>query len=275
MATTAKSEKELAYLQELFVSTDWGERFSELLDEHLVLPTEGEALYVGAGTGSHALALHERAGEKLRLVGVDENPESVELARAKAIAVKETVEFHHSLFEELMTADDQFDLVIGNASLMNVERVPQMINELVRSAKPNASVAFVLPTASSFGEFFSVYWEAVHNCGLLSQEHDVEDLISQLPTVSDVEQLAEGAGLEEISSWTRVEEFDFDSGEAFLSAPLIADFLMSHWLALVPESSRDQVAAEIARIINDERHEAEFALTVKATLVLGRKARAN
>lgn len=275
MATTAKSEKELAYLQELFVSTDWGERFSELLDEHLVLPTEGEALYVGAGTGSHALALHERAGEKLRLVGVDENPESVELARAKAIAVKETVEFHHSLFEELMTADDQFDLVIGNASLMNVERVPQMINELVRSAKPHASVAFVLPTASSFGEFFSVYWEAVHNCGLLSQEHDVEDLISQLPTVSDVEQLAEGAGLEEISSWTRVEEFDFDSGEAFLSAPLIADFLMSHWLALVPESSRDQVAAEIARIINDERHEAEFALTVKATLVLGRKARAN
>lgn len=275
MTTTPKSEKELAYLQELFVSTDWGERFSELIDEHLVLPTEGEALYVGAGTGGHALALHERAGEKLRLLGVDENPESVELARAKAIAVKETVEFRHSLFEELMTADNQFDLVIGNASLMNVERVPQMINELVRSAKPHAAVAFVLPTASSFGEFFSVYWEAVHNCGLLSQEHDVEDLISQLPTVSEVEQLAERAGLEEISSWTRVEEFDFDSGEAFLSAPLIADFLMSHWLQSVPESSRDQVAEEIARIINDERHEAEFALTVKATLVLGRKARAN
>ena len=46
-----KTNKELAYLHELFVATDWGERFAELIDEHVKLPQEGQALYLGSGTG--------------------------------------------------------------------------------------------------------------------------------------------------------------------------------------------------------------------------------
>ena len=52
-----KSDKELAFLQDLFIAPDWGERFAELIDEHVKLPDEGKALYVAAGTGGHALAL--------------------------------------------------------------------------------------------------------------------------------------------------------------------------------------------------------------------------
>jgi ubiquinone/menaquinone biosynthesis C-methylase UbiE len=275
MVAPAKTQKEMAYLHEIFVASDWGERFSQLIDEHLKLPTEGEAVYVGVGTGGHALEIHERTGQKLRLLGIDENPESVELARAKAIAVKEAVEFRTAPMENLLTADNQFDIVVANASLISSQRIEDLVTEMVRTAKPNATVALALPTASSFGEFFSVYWEALHTCGLLDQERDVEELITQLPTVSDVEQLAEDNGLEEVTSWTRVEEFDFESGEAFLSAPLISDFLMNHWLESLPQSSQELVSTEIARIINEDRHEAEFALTVKATLIVGRKARDN
>jgi ubiquinone/menaquinone biosynthesis C-methylase UbiE len=270
-----KTEKELAYLHELFVATDWGERFSQLIDDHLELPTHGEAVYVGAGTGGHALAIQERAGAKVKLLGLDENSESVELARAKATAVKGSVEFRFANFERLAVADEQFDLVIGDASLVSINRVKEMVYELVRSAKPNATVAFVLATASSFGEFFSIYWEALHNCGLIDHEGDVERLITQRPTISDMEDLAEGYGLEQISSWSQPEEFDFESGEAFLSAPLISDFLMRGWLESVPDSARERVAGEVARIINEERHEAEFALTVKATLIVGRKSGRN
>lgn len=52
-----KTNKELAFLHELFVATDWGERFAELIDEHIELPKEGRSLYVGSGTGGHAIAL--------------------------------------------------------------------------------------------------------------------------------------------------------------------------------------------------------------------------
>lgn len=267
-----KSDKELAFLQDLFIAPDWGERFAEQIDAHVKLPKEGEALYVAAGTGGHALALHERAGEKLQLLCVDENPECLELARAKATATNEQLTFKTGKFDNLELDDSRFDLVIGNASLVSRQRVRKMFSELVRVAAPGATIALTLPTSSSFGEFFSIYWEALHNNGLLDHESDVEQLITELPTVADIEQLAEDEGLKDVQSWTRIEEFDFESGEQFLSSPLVSEFLIHDWLALVPDDKRAELYIEISRLINEERHEAEFALSVKATLIVGQKA---
>ncbi len=272
MSTNRKSEKEIAFLQDLFIAPDWGERFAELIDEHVKLPAEGEVLYVGAGTGGHAMALYERAADKLELLCVDENPECMELARAKATATNERISFATAPLDRLNLEDNRFDLVIGNASLVSRQRVRKMFSELVRVAAPGATIALTLPTFSSFGEFFSIYWEALHNNGLLDHESDVEQLITELPTVSDIEQLAEDEGLTDIESWTRIEEFDFESGEQFLNSPLVAEFLIHDWLALVPDDKRAGLFSEISRLINEERHEAEFALSVKATLVVGRKA---
>lgn len=272
MTTNRKSDKERAFLQDLFVAPDWGERFAELIDEHVKLPNEGKALYVEAGTGGHAMLLQERAGSKLELLCVDENPESLVLARAKATAANEQTDFNIAQLDSLDLHNNQFDLVIGNASLVSRQRVRKMLAEMVRVAAPGATIALALPTASSFGEFFSIYWEAMHNNGLLDHESDVEHLIMELPTVSEVEQLAEDEGLRDVESWTRIEEFDFESGEQFLNAPLVAEFLMRDWLALVPDDRRAGLVREISRLINEERHEAEFALSVKATLIVGQKA---
>lgn len=272
MAIIRKSDKELAFLHDLFVATDWGERFAELVDEHVQLPNKGRMLYLGAGTGGHALAIYERAGEKLSLICIEENEESLELAKAKSTAINELAEFRSGKLDDLDLGDNEFDVVIGNASLVSPRRVPQMISEMVRVAAPNAAVAITLPTASSFGEFFSIYWEALHNCGLIDHESDVENLITGLPTISEVEHNLEAAGLEDVASSCQIEEFDYESGEAFLNSPLISDFLIHGWLESLDDEDRDNVAQEVARIINEERHEAEFALTVKATLVVGRKA---
>ncbi|HEV8427739.1 MAG TPA: methyltransferase domain-containing protein [Pyrinomonadaceae bacterium] len=272
MTSKRKSDKELAFLQDLFIAPDWGERFAELIDAHVQLPKEGKALYVAAGTGGHALALQERAGEKLELLCVDENPECTELARAKATATNEQLTFETAPLDKLALSDNHFDLVIGNASLVSRQRVRKMFSELVRVAAPGATVALTLPTASSFGEFFSIYWEALHNTGLIDHESDVEQLITELPTVSDIEQLAEDEGLRDVESVTRIEEFDFESGEQFLNSPLVAKFLMQDWLSLVPDYKRAGLFSEISRLINEERHEAEFTLSVKGTLIVGQKA---
>ncbi len=269
---TPKTDKELAFLHELFVATDWGERFAELVDEHVKLPKEGRVLYVAAGTGGHAIALQERSAADLRFVCVDENEECLELARAKAAVLTDPAEFLLDTVDNLSLPDDQFNVVIGDGSLIETTRAHEMFKEMVRVAKPGATVAFVLPTFSSFGEFFSIYWEALHNLGLMDHEADVESLISKLPSISAVEEMGEQAGLEEIQSWTRIEEFDYESSEKFLGSPLIADFLMPNWLKQLSAEAHEEVIAEIGRLINEERHEAEFALSVKATLVVGRKA---
>ena len=273
--STGKSERELAFLHDLYVAPDWGERFAELIDEHVSLPKTGSALYVGAGTGGHALALKERGGQDFSLVCVDESGERVELARAKAQAVKtvEQVDFRTSQLEALAFEDDAFDLVLGDASMVAPERLPEILAEMVRVAAPGGRVALNLTTASSFGEFFSVYWEALTNSGFDEHAAAVETFIKELPAVSNIESLAARESLDEIESWTQKEEFDFASGEEFISSPLVRHFLIENWLEPLPdEAARERVLAEVARIIDDERHDAEFVLSIKATIVVGRKA---
>jgi ubiquinone/menaquinone biosynthesis C-methylase UbiE len=269
--TTTKTEKELAFLHDLFIAPDWGERFAELIDEHVVIPNEGKVLYIGVGTGGHAIALHERSSKGIEFLCLDENPECLELARAKATATTDSAQFRQATLDKLDLADNHFDVVIGNASLVPQDRIAGMFSEMVRVAAPGAQVALTLPSASSFGEFFSIYWEAMHNSGLIDHESDVEHLIMELPAVTEIEKMAEEEGLSEIESWTRIEEFDFDTGEQFLNSPLVSEFLMQGWLATVPDEARNNLMQELSRLINEERHEAEFALSVKATLVLGRK----
>jgi ubiquinone/menaquinone biosynthesis C-methylase UbiE len=269
-----KSDKELAFLQDLYVATDWGERFAELIDKHVEIPKKGSMLYVASGTGGHALAMHERGGHKLSLICVDENEEALELGRVKAMAVRSNPEFRRAQLEALGFEDDQFDLVVGDASHIATERLPEILSEMVRVTAPGGKVALSLVTYSSFGEFFSVYWEALLNLEIEEHEQDVESLITELPTIASVEAMAAREGLDNVTSWMQIEEFDYESGEEFLNAPLITDFLLKRWLESLSEAeAQARVAQEIARIIDVERQEMDFALTVKATLIVGRKAK--
>lgn len=272
---THKSDKELAFLHDLFVATDWGERFAQLLDEHIVLPEKGRALYLASGTGGHAIALQERAGDQLKFLCIEEYEEFVELARAKATAVKDSAEFRQGRVDHDTFEDNQFDFVAGDGSLIAPPRIAKMLGAMVRVARPGGLVALSVPTASSFGEFFSIYWEVLHSCGLVGYESEVEKLISELPTVSEVEALAERHGLEVVRSWSRIEEFDFNSGEQFLNSPLISEFLLKRWLEFIPEGSRERIRQAIPQVVNEDRHEAEFTLSVKATVVVGRKGHSN
>ena len=237
------------------------------------MPKEGRALYVEAGTGGHALALQARAGRKLTVICSDQNKECLELARAKAVALHEPTEFQYEDTNALSFKDNQYDLVLGNASLTLIGDLKDNLAEMVRVAKPGGTVAWWLSTFSSFGEFFSIYWEALLSAGLEDHGVDVEKMITALPTISEVEKWAVEAGLEGVASWTSIEEFDYESGEQFFNSPLITDFLLPNWLEPLPEASRDQVIAELARIIDEERHSGEFALTLKATLVVGKRSR--
>jgi ubiquinone/menaquinone biosynthesis C-methylase UbiE len=267
--------KELAYLHDLYVAPDWGERFAELLDESIDLPEEGEVLYISAGTGGHALALLERASEDVQLVCTDEDAERLEIARAKADVMKlaERVKFRVAPMEKTGLDAGRFDLVIAEASLTTPARLPQIFAEAVRVATYDGLIALGTTTAASFGEFFSIYWEALDRAGLDQIATDVVSrFINEQPTISHLEEIAEQSGLKNIKTRTRIEEFRYDSGEDFLNSPFIAHFLLEKWLAPIPEiERRSAILREIAQLIDEERHHADFPLTYKATVITGHK----
>src|SRR5918997_5964168 len=151
--TSGKTEKELAFIHDLYVATDWGERFAGLIDEHVGLPKKGRALYVGAGTGGHALALKSRAGRDVEFVCVDESEERLALARAKAAAVPEAAGavFRHEQLDALSLPDETFDLVVGDASMLATERLPELVAEMARVAAPGAADGPGAAAAPRFG----------------------------------------------------------------------------------------------------------------------------
>lgn len=270
-----RSDKELAFLHDLYVASDWGERFAELIDEHVEPPKQGRAIYVAAGTGGHALKLTERAEPEFTLIGVDEHAERVEIARAKTAAagLKGRADFRVTQLETLDFEDEQFELVVGDASLVAPERLPEMLAEMARVAAPGGTVALTLQTASSYGEFFSVYWEAMLNAGLGDRSGIVEDLINGQPTITDAENWAAREGLEAVRSWTNLAEFNYATADEFFASPLVKDFLLGPWLEPIEdESAHARVVAAAAAIIDEERAESEFVLSIKATLVVGRKS---
>ena len=56
----AKTQKELAFLRDLYIDDDWTKRFTDLVDKYVEFSNEENILYINAGTGNHAFALREK-----------------------------------------------------------------------------------------------------------------------------------------------------------------------------------------------------------------------
>ncbi len=272
-----KNDKELAFLYDLYIAPDWNERFAGLIDEHIQIPKQGRVLYVEQGTGGHALEMSARAGQETEITATDSDVERIRLAQAKAVIIKDaaTTDFHQSQPESLPFDSGEFDLVIANFSLISAvapERLPEIITEMKRVTRGGGVLALAVTTRSSFGEFLSLYWEALSNLEDVSHAAHVETLVNKLPVIADVETLMQHNGVTEIQTWTNREEFEFASGAEFLASPLIENFLAPDWLAHLPDVDTDAAAREhIARLIDDERQDAAWSISIKATLFVGQR----
>lgn len=262
-----KTEKELAFLRDLYINDEWTKRFTDLVDKHIDLSDSENLLYINAGTGHHAMAVCERFGEKTDVFATCENVEALTIAREKAAAVRSPVDFSMIRFE-----DDSFDAVLADASFVAPAQIETFVENAVRVARTGGDVAIFLPSAGSFGEVFSILWEAIFNEELGGQEETVQRLIESLPTVTTIEQIAQRAGLVNVNTETANEQFEYENGQEFIDSPLVGNFLLPAWIdAIEDEDEKDRVRQAIARLIDDEDGTMSFRFSVKATLVSGEK----
>src|SRR5262245_3376631 len=135
----AKTQKELAFLRDLYINDGWTKRFTGLIDKHFKFEDEENLLYLNAGTGNHAFELSERVGEKTDIFATCEDEDILHIARDKAAAVKSTVDFSMIRFE-----DESFDSVIADASFVRPGDLTELVDEALRVAKSGASVGVLL-----------------------------------------------------------------------------------------------------------------------------------
>lgn len=256
-----KTEKELAFLRDLYIETDYTERFTDVFDDNFKFSEEERILYVNAGTGNHALALRKKIKDEKEIVAVSENEELAKIARAKREAVNADINFVMDF------PAGKFDAVLADASFVRPNDLEKFVSKL--AAASNNQVAFFLPTASSFGEIFSLLWETLLKLDLLDKSAEIERLITDIPTVSSVEEMAKDSGLTRIETITKSEFFEFDNGAAFVNSPLAADFLFPAWLDFLSEEERTEVVGKFAETIDEDCQEMSFRFSVKATLLVG------
>jgi len=260
----SKTEKELAFLRDLYIETDWTERFTNIFDDNFTFSDEEKILYVNAGAGNHALAVREKLDDVIEIFGVSETQELLNIARAKADAIQANVDF------SIVYPKDKFDAVLADASLIRPIEAQDLLAKIVKSSKNQ--VAFFLPTASSFGDIFSFLWETFLDLDQLEKSAEVERLIGDLPTVSTIEKMAENLGLTKVETISKNEIFEFDNGDAFVNSPLAADYLFPMWLDFLDEMEKDRVIEKLARTIDEDCGAMSFQFSVKATLLVGEKA---
>lgn len=265
--------RELAYRYDLFISPDWRERFDSILEENIEVPGKGDILEVNCGTGAYAIELAERMKGKGQVLGVDSSPERIEIARAKAMVKKVSdVKFQEADAGSLAFDSNRFDLVIGDASLTPANQIERVSSELLRVTRPGGRVILKLITRGSFDEFFSIYWEALNALGLVEDVWpELERMINERATISDVNSMMESLGLREVEVFSNKEEFFFETGSDFITNPLIEDMFLGKWLSIVPDERHNEVRNLIISLIETERHDAPFDISIKATLVTGLK----
>lgn len=212
-------------------------------------------------------------GARGEVVATDASSERLALARAKA-AIKRVSNL--TFLEKAPTAlgldDDAYALVIGDATLGEQNSLGEMLAEMARVCQPGGTVGLKLLTHGSFDEVFSVLWEALCDCHLLDYAAPVERLASDLPTISDVEQLFACVGLENAHCFVERREFVFEQAEDFFESPLVEDYFFDSWFGFLPgESLRERVFRRVLAIINRERRSSYFDVSIKATLAIGRK----
>ncbi len=275
--SATQDAKELSYLYDLYFVPGWRELFDQILDAEVKLPAEGKFLDAGCGTGGYALELAVRLGDKVEVIGIDEDSDRLALANGKAsVAKPDNLRFGQGTLENLGVEDDDFDFVVADLSLFSPAELPERLEdillELKRVAKYGAPVVLKLATRGSFDAFYSLYWEALFELDLLDYSPQLEDLINERLMIEQIETAVRDAGFRHIESLTETLHFEFESAEAFFSAPLIEHAFLGHWLGLLAsESEEQQVREAMKRIIDRDFGEGEFELSAKATLVIAKR----
>lgn len=261
-----KTQKELAFLRELEVDAEWTEKFTSFVDKSLELSDEDNILYLNAGTGNHAIALREKLHEEIKISAMSENEDLLNIARDKAAAVKADINFLTA-----SPAENSYDAVLADASFVRPENLAELFKVAVRAAESKGKVIVFAPTVGSFGEIFSYIWEIFFNDDLGEHGAEAERLISEIPTVSRLEEIAADAGLRKIETQTHNEIFEYENGAEFVNAPLVADFLLPVWLKFLDEKQKEQVRTELIQLVDAEDGNLSFRFSVKITLLTSEK----
>lgn len=129
----------------------WG----EVVADQAGIETGHHVLDVACGTGVLAVASIRRTGERGYVVGLDANPEMLEVAGRKA----QTIDWRHGRAESLPFENALFDRVVSQFGFMFFDDRPAALREMLRVLKPDGRLVVAVCDALDHSPGYAVLTE--------------------------------------------------------------------------------------------------------------------
>jgi len=265
------------YAQE--IAPLWTQPFAQLLLSQAPTLGKSTVLDVMCRAGEAGLALVRRSPQT-RLVATDPSSALLGLARQSAGSLLGRRVFLRAEpgQPKLPFDSEVYDLVLSNLGLLDVADPRRFLRELLRVAKPGATVLATVPLRDSFAEFHDLLGRAVghrpREAALLEQGRN------GLPDALTLYSWALEAGLEDVAIVTQPFSLLFAGGADFFFSPLIARGPLSVWLPAFGEreEERQAVFTELCGAIDRAAQDdvaglpgASFAVTIRAACLRARR----
>jgi arsenite methyltransferase len=225
----------------------WSAPFGLMLLDAVRYRTNLTVLDIGCGTGFPLIELAGRLGDSCRLTGIDPWRAAVERAGHKIRMLKlGNVEVREGTAEDLPFEAGQFDLIVANNGLNNVDDPDRMLAECFRVARPNCQLVLTVNLDGTMIEFYRIFEQTLLEA---LDPWAVERMKEHIWAHRQPAKVTAGrigrAGFEDLNVEERSFTLRFTNGGALLNHPFIKLAFLEAWKAVVAE---DQAADIFGRL---------------------------
>ncbi len=260
-----------AAIFETFVVPRYLSLFGELALESVVETDAAQVVHFGCRTGYPNRPLSLRLSGA-RIVGLDESPSAVELARAKAATMPDMIAEYH-VFDGFPTSlpEGTFSHALAIHPLAAPEERAHLIAEAARVLAPGGQLVMALPLRGSFGEVANLLRECALKRDDASLAAAVERAMAQRPTVEGLSGEIEEAGFGDVDVTLRPSAVPFVSGRAFIEDPITRLLLMPEFRKNLDTDDLRPPFEYVRDAIDKYWSEGEFELSVHVGCATARR----
>ena len=251
----------------------WSSYFVRLLLDNVEMRPHLKVLDIGFGTGVPLLELAQRLGNTCQVVGIDSWGAAVERAKWKQ-------QIHGISNVEILEGDatnmpfnaEQFDMIVSNLTINNLENPDELLSECYRVLKPGGKIYLTTNVVGHYREFYDVYETVLKD---LKKKHLLPALRAQenhRGTLESIRELLENSRF----SITKILKDRFHwrylDGSAMLRHSLTVFGFLNGWKSILNGEDIELVFTKIEEKLNEiSAEEGELKMSIPMLYLEGMK----